>query len=675
MKHSQGNERRKYLRISTVFPVEFVLIDDQGQKITPWLQGFTSNIGKGGICLEVNDLWWGFWDRLRLGMNVKITLQVPLRKKDITATAQIVWRKRERREHFSRCLCGLEFIGIEKKQKRSLFRYALWKKGVPLVTGICIIALFATSSFLFIQQTRLARENKRILSQYFRVVKEGSSLKNALDAEKKLLEYFQQQQQDLEGKLRELNQQLVVWEGKYEQIRSQKEVAVLQPDIQSQLQAKIEGLQKRIQTLSHDNEALKSRLLEKEKLTTRLSQDIEAKERQKQYYTSRIISGMYQWISSRQDLRTGLVLSYEGDESLTRVAFSYDQALAAITFLISGEPERTERILAFYLDRIGQNQNIYNAYYTNGDVFEYVIHAGPNAWVGLAALHYVELTGDTRYLKIAEEVSRLLLDLMDSEGGIKGGPDVTWYSTEHNLDASAFFKLLARVTGDQRYNRYGRRVDKWLDRYAYTHHPVPINRGRGDATIATDTYTWSITALGPETLREYNMDPEEIIEFAVKHCEVDVTFRRGDDAVAVTGFDFAKAQHIARGGVVSGEWTAQMILALQILADDYRPRDTTKARFYFERARFYFEELQKMVINSPSAVGKAYPTLPYASQSFADTGHGWRTPEGDRVGSLAATAYFLISYRGFNPLGGGFLDVSLRSIYEGSDYRADAGTR
>jgi len=113
MNPSQANERRKYIRITTVFPVEFTLLDESGQKITTWLQGFTNNIGKGGLCLEVNDLWWGFWDRLHVGANLLVHIRLPFGKKLITACAHIVWCSRKQQEHFSRCLCGLEFFDIE----------------------------------------------------------------------------------------------------------------------------------------------------------------------------------------------------------------------------------------------------------------------------------------------------------------------------------------------------------------------------------------------------------------------------------------------------------------------------------------------------------------------------------------------------------------------------------
>ncbi|MBU0897019.1 MAG: hypothetical protein KKB76_05305, partial [Candidatus Omnitrophica bacterium] len=93
-------------------------------------------------------------------------------------------------------------------------------------------------------------------------------------------------------------------------------------------------------------------------------------------------------------------------------------------------------------------------------------------------------------------------------------------------------------------------------------------------------------------------------------------------------------------------------------------KDSNKYEEYLRKTLFYFEELQKMLITSPSRAGRVDPCLPYASSPFVDTGHGWRTPKGNRTGSLASTAYFLISYFGYNPLKGDFLTSSLRKSYE-----------
>ena len=86
----ERKKRRKYIRISTVLPVEFCVLDQKERGITPWLQGFTSDIGKGGICITINDLWWGFWDRFNLrGAQIALRVNLPFKDRSIPIRAKV----------------------------------------------------------------------------------------------------------------------------------------------------------------------------------------------------------------------------------------------------------------------------------------------------------------------------------------------------------------------------------------------------------------------------------------------------------------------------------------------------------------------------------------------------------------------------------------------------------
>ena len=122
-------------------------------------------------------------------------------------------------------------------------------------------------------------------------------------------------------------------------------------------------------------------------------------------------------------------------------------------------------------------------------------------------------------------------------------------------------------------------------------------------------------------------------------------------SVKIKGFDFAPLRHVARGGVVSSEWTAQMIIAFEIMADfSARQNMPQQARVYTAKAESYLAELSRMIISSPSPSGQGESCLPYATQDFVDTGHGWMTPKGSKTGSVAGTVYTLFAYYKYNPL-------------------------
>ena len=653
-------DKRKYIRISSVLPVEFYLIDESGKQLTPYLQGFTHDIGKGGICIEVNDLWWGFGDRIVRGARVLLNIEVPFRRSQNVNYGRIAWKESVKKNGFVQYRLGVEFENKDSLFTKRLFWYAAAKKAVPFIVSIFIVGIFAVAFGNWTAKESLRKQNQKLVSSYHKLLRESETLHRNIERERGFEEFLKQKQAQIAVRSKKLEKELSMWKEKYN--ISVKEGRKAE-SVSERARSIIEKLNGEIHFLASENAQLKQSIIQSKSAAKVLKGTLKDTTQKMLRVSPKIIEGMYLWIKDRQNLHSGLVLSYEGDQSLSHAAFSYDEALSAIVFVIFGDIKRARMILDFYAGLAKNRKHIYNAYYTNGGVYEYTVHSGVNAWIGLAALYYTKYTKDRRYIPLAEYIGNFLLRMMDKEGGIRGGPNVGWYSTEHNLDSYAFFKLFYEISGREKYLREADRIKEWLNKYAYTGSAVPVNRGKGDATIATDTYAWSITAIGPKILIDIGMDPDEIIDFAVKNCEVRVPFRHGSASIEVEGFDFAKARNIARGGVISCEWTAQMILAFEIMADYYRQKDTAKAHSYMNKAFFYADELEKMIISSPSPVGKADPVLPYASASNVDTGHGWRTPRGDSVGSLSATAYFLIAYKGINPLGACPLGVSLEGKY------------
>jgi hypothetical protein len=313
-------------------------------------------------------------------------------------------------------------------------------------------------------------------------------------------------------------------------------------------------------------------------------------------------------------------------------------------------------MLSFFARQAKRRDGLFfNAYYSNdGGPSEYAVHCGPNIWVGIAILQYTKKSQDREFIPLAEEIARGIINIQkqDKDGGIRGGPDATWYSTEHNLDAYAFFNMLYSITNKQIYLEARDKILNWLVRNTYDKVDIPIKRGKGDSTISTDTYAWSIAAIGPDKLEELGMNPDRIIEFAEQNCSVEVSYTRPEgQTIKIKGFDFAPQRHVARGGVVSSEWTAQMVMAFKIMANFYHKKSMiAKARAYELKADDYLVQLGNMIISSSSPSGQGESCLPYATQDFVDTGHGWMTPKGNTTGSVAGSTYALFAYYNYNPL-------------------------
>jgi hypothetical protein len=94
-----------------------------------------------------------------------------------------------------------------------------------------------------------------------------------------------------------------------------------------------------------------------------------------------------------------------------------------------------------------------------------------------------------------------------------------------------------------------------------------------------------------------------------------------------------------------------MVISFRIMEEFYNKKGmTAKARGYKNKADEYLSSLGNMIISSPSPSGQGESCLPYATQEFVDTGHGWLTPKGKSTGSLAGTAYTFFAHNNYNPL-------------------------
>jgi len=664
--NEENTDQRQYIRLKVIFPVEFQFLDPEtGGSICDIKQGFTRDVGKGGICLEVNNIEEGFEDILKAQKaKLDLRLHIPLGDRETKAIATIAWYKKIKSGYPNKYIIGLSFIDIDPREHSRIYFHARRMRLTPKVVSIVTLSLIAALMYFYAADFSLRRENKRLV----RELVEFSGARSSL--EKDLMK-FDLEHKKAEERLFENQQRTQEYEKQVEELIK----------LSAELKRKDELLQYFEQDRTQAKEKLKRAISEKHKL----SQEVTNLSKYSEYLTQRIsrlskkrvtaednlkdllssfehveekgITSMYKWIKNHQNKFTGLVVSYEGDKNLEDLAFSYDQSLAAQSFTLMGDQDNARQILDFYYkDKAkkiyGVFANAYDAY--TGSVVEYTVHAGPNIWLGIAMLQYGNKFRDEKYLSVAEDIADWLIGLQkeDAEFGIRGGPDFTWFSTEHNLDAYAFFAMLYEITQEDKYLIAQKRTFEWLKNNAFDRKRGRLNRGKGDATIATDTFAWAIAAIGPKLLKESGMDPDQIIDFAETNCLVTTSYKRpSGEEIEITGFDFGKFEHMPRGGIVSTEWTAQMVVALKIMEKYHKGlNDYTKEKYYKRRADFYLSELEKMVIISPSKVGQGEGCLPYATQDNADTGHGWKAPAGSRTGSTAGTSYTIFASRNYNPL-------------------------
>ncbi len=634
-------DKRRYVRLDTVFPVMIRLESLDGVHfLSGWLQGFTNNISRGGICLSINNLDVSLVKVIeKRQLLVRLEIDLPIFKKPVIAQAHVSW-VRNVFDTPNKYLVGLSYYKINEKQNQKIMRYVWVRKNLVPVSLLFIVLLSLGMVANGILNMRLMSGNKALVQQLVGVIQDSRIAKEKISS-------VARERQDLEIKVQELN--LLIAQEKLKRSLSEQQDEKL-----TDYGKKLNESNVVIQNLASELERLKEQLLMAKRQESFAIEEAAVIDKKKAVLEKANVDKMYLWLKAHQNPRTGLVMSFEGDNSLRSWAFIYDQSLAGQAFTNSSDFENTHKLFDFFKGKAKRKEGLFfNAYYVNdGEPAEYIVHSGPNIWLGIAIAQYTHKTQNRIYLSLAEEIAAGVIALQDKEGGIRGGLDVAWYSTEHNLDAYAFFNMLHKITGKAKYAEAADKVLEWLKEHTYDETDIPIKRGKGDSTIATDTYAWSIAAIGPEKLERIGMNPDRIMEFAEANCSVEVDYLRPEGkTVKIKGFDFASKRHLGRGGIVSSEWTAQMVISFKIMESFYsRKGMSSKAHGYRVKAEEYLASLGKMIISSPSPSGQGESCLPYATGDFVDTGHGWFTPKGNSTGSLAGTAYTFFAYSNYNPL-------------------------
>ncbi|WP_256760468.1 hypothetical protein [Cohnella sp. WQ 127256] len=193
---------------------------------------------------------------------------------------------------------------------------------------------------------------------------------------------------------------------------------------------------------------------------------------------------------------------------IDRRSWIYDDALAIIAFTAAGDQTRASAIL----DTLKSLQNTDGSLYLSYDVYagfqsDTTVRSGSLAWVGYAETVYENAFSDNTYRDLAVNAANYLLTMKNTTtGSIKGGPDVSWYSTEHNIDSYFFFRDLAILTGSTTYSNAATDVKDALLNYHWNTSENRFNQGIGDTEKALDAGSWGalfLQAIGRSDLDAY----------------------------------------------------------------------------------------------------------------------------------------------------------------------------
>lgn len=357
------------------------------------------------------------------------------------------------------------------------------------------------------------------------------------------------------------------------------------------------------------------------------------------------------------------------DFVLRNLAFTYDNALAALAFLAEGTADglRRARLIGDALayasahDRTFVDGRLRSAYaagdialppgWTPNDragtvpipgfydeptdrfyeVEQGATDVGNNAWAMIALLALYSRTRAQVYLDTARRLGEFIRGFRNDSGtypgflgGIEGpeGPAPSrrpWSSAEHNLDVFAAFTAMAQITGEPRWREDAALALNFVEsmwdaaRGSYLTGTIdPDTRNMTPGQLPLDVQTWSVLSL-PETLSRH----PEVLASAEQHHRV--------IADGFSGADFNED----RDGVWF-EGTAQLAVAYA-----FARRDSERGGLS--------QELRRAQQSPPTGNGGG---ISAASHDGLSTGFGFRYFRRLHVG---ATAWNVFAQLGFNP--------------------------
>lgn len=130
-------------------------------------------------------------------------------------------------------------------------------------------------------------------------------------------------------------------------------------------------------------------------------------------------------------------------DRLLNWSWTYDSAVAATAFAALGLKDQAGRLTDQLAALQHKDGSIEMAFEVLTGESSRQVRSGSVAWSGIAFVDYDSQFDDNRHLDNARRAADYLLSLRGEDGLVRGGPDVKWVSTQHNLIATIFLVNLA----------------------------------------------------------------------------------------------------------------------------------------------------------------------------------------------------------------------------------------
>ncbi len=627
MNIEKEQNRRKFLRLDSVLPVQFRFLSfDQSKALSEWFQGFTHNLSAGGLLLDIHNIPSNFLVLLKeKDITISLRINIPIRNIDIEAIATVAWLQPSA-TNINNYSLGVNYISIKPASRSKLMRFVWTKKLFFPFVFFLVLFLSLGFSLNWYINIKLVKGSKALMAQLVSILQDSVTAKQKIKQITAEKEDLQLKIQALQVRIQDVDAEKKSIEEKYLQQEEKAANRMLE------LNAVVEKLTK-------EEAQLQQQLINLQNKESVVTEDLLRLDKKKSVLEKVNFDKMFRWIVSQQDPKTGLISHVGIDNLNSKIAFTYDQALAAQIFIKFADFEKAAKIFEFYSKKAKKTNGLFLSVYSlnkNVSVDEYTL-VGPNLWLGISMLVYAEKTQDRQFLPVVESMAVAVSKKMPQN------------FMEDNLDAYVFFNMLYKFTGKQEYLVIRDNIFNWI----FNNYPLEKKesiKGRsffGQSSIRTNTFIWSILTLGPGKLNELGINPDQIVEEVERNFTVEAPVELSKElSIKIKGFNFYKNSNKE---IISSELTSQVILIFKRMADYYRKNGLdAKAIGYERKADEFLYELCNMIVSNPVSLEEGY--LPYSNVDNADTGHGWVAVKSRSTASIAATAFAIYAYYGYNPL-------------------------
>ncbi|MEW6170234.1 MAG: PilZ domain-containing protein [Candidatus Omnitrophota bacterium] len=582
-------ERRKFIRLDSIFPIEFQILDQNDSPLSSWLQGFTNNISKGGISLVINNVSSDLEEIINNKKDIKISLKIniPLSAKTTEAIASIAWIKKIKDDLPNQYNIGLQYEKLNSKDNKRIIRYARFKRWFPIVTITTVIVFLIISLLMGYINSKLIKGNIGLVEELV------SILQNSIVAKQKI-KTIRRQRTDLQTRLSEIKIKINNLNESLSTIKDEDAV----------------GIHKQINEFEKEKTDIEKTLFDIALRENVVAEEVLVIDEKIPAITRENLDKIYQWLENHQNQKTGLVATYEAGTETSLWASLYEQALSIFTYDYFGDYKYSQKMLEFFYEKAKRSRGLfYDVYSANsGEVIKSQVDVKSNIWLGMAILDYVFRTHDERYLVLAKQIA----------------DNLHYFKIEAQKPIAieyVFFKMLYTLTQDK----------------VYLPDENIIQEIKKQDLINSEELVVLLLGVSPDKLSEFGLNAEDMIGFIEDNYNVVSYHQRSKtDVVPMQGFSFEKDD------LISIHVTAQIVLIYKIIAKYYSNKGNSyKARLYQDKADEYLAEIGKVIFSSPCNIDQGQGCLPTTNTILS------KATTKPHI-SISATIYTLFAYYGYD---------------------------